>query len=185
VFRPLAIPEVLLAVPERYSDARGYFSETFSLRALEDQGLPRFIQDNESMSLNVGTVRGLHFQAPPHSQAKLIRCARGAFFDVAVDIRKGSPTFGRHVSAILSAENGAQMLVPAGFAHGLCTLEPNTLVQYKVDAPYVPSHDLGILWNDPDLAIEWPLAGSDATLSGRDMKHPRLRDLPSYFSFGD
>jgi dTDP-4-dehydrorhamnose 3,5-epimerase len=179
----LSIPDVSLITPPRLADSRGYFSETFNLARASAAGMPAFIQDNESLSLKAGTIRGLHFQAPPRGQAKLVRCVRGSVFDVAVDIRHGSPTFGRHVSAHLSAENGAQLLIPVGFAHGFCSMEPNSLVQYKVDAPYSPAHDFGLIWNDPDLAIEWPAFTDDFTLSSRDLKFPALRDLPKYFAY--
>ncbi len=135
------------------------------------------------MSRQRGTVRGLHFQAEPFAQTKLLRVLRGAIFDVAVDIRSGSPTFGRHVSTTLSAEDGAQLLVPRGFAHGFCTLEPDTEIAYKVDAYYDRASDLGIIWDDPDLAIRWPVARNEATMSDKDRLLPRFSSLPDYFRY--
>ena len=173
---PLAIPGVLLIQPQRLGDARGWFSETFSLSQMEELGLPRFIQDNESLSISTGTVRGLHFQRAPFVQAKLIRCVRGAILDVALDIRRGSPTFGRHITKQLSADRTDQILIPEGFAHGFCTLEPNTQVQYKVSAPYAPNHQGGIAWDDPALGIQWPVDHDKVLLSDRDRKHPALSD---------
>lgn len=174
----LAIPDVKLITPRRFVDPRGFFSETFSRRGLIEAGLAAdFIQDNHSLSKEPGTVRGLHFQRAPFAQAKLVRILRGAVYDVALDIRPGSPTFGRHVAIELSADTGAQLLIPEGFAHGLCTLEPDTEVLYKVNRDYAPQHEGGILWNDPALGIAWPIAPAEATLSDRDRKWPRLADL--------
>ena len=173
---PLAVPEVLLIRPRRISDTRGWFSETFSLAEMEALGLPFFIQDNESMSAQPGTVRGLHFQKGSNAQAKLVRCTRGALVDVALDIRPHSPTFGRHVTARLSPESGEQILIPAGFAHGFCTLEPDTVIQYKVSSPYAPGHEGGIAWNDPALGIVWPVTAEQAVISERDARLPRLAD---------
>jgi dTDP-4-dehydrorhamnose 3,5-epimerase len=174
----LAIPDVKLITPRRFVDPRGFFSETFSRRALLEAGLVAdFIQDNHSLSKAPGTVRGLHFQRAPFAQAKLVRILRGAVYDVALDIRPGSPTFGRHVAVELSADTGAQLLIPEGFAHGLCTLEPDTEVLYKVNRDYAPQHEGGILWNDPALGIAWPVDPAKATLSDRDRKWPHLADL--------
>src|SRR5689334_11425360 len=182
MFEPQAIPDVLLIKPKRFTDARGWFSEAFKLEAAEAAGLPRFIQDNESFSTEAGVVRGLHFQTPPFAQAKLIRCVAGAILDVAVDIRAGSPTYGRHVAAELSAANGAQLFVPTGFAHGYCTLQPGCLIQYKVSARYSPEHERGLLWNDPALGIAWPVRPESAVLVERDRAFPRIAALPAYFS---
>ncbi|SRR5690606_2124409 len=180
--RPLAIPEVLLITPKRFGDDRGFFSETYNRAALAAHGVTLdFVQDNHSLSAAPATIRGLHFQVPPFAQAKLVRVSRGAVLDVAVDIRRGSPTFGRHVSAVLSAENWSQLLVPVGFAHGFCTLEPDTEVLYKVTAPYSAEHDKGLIWNDPALGIDWPLDGREPTLSDKDRRWPALADLPVYF----
>ena len=179
----LAIPEVRILNPARHCDERGFFSETYSSRALAEAGIHlNFVQDNHAYSAQPKTVRGLHFQIGPHAQAKLIRVVRGAIFDVAVDLRWGSPTYGQHVSAVISADAWNQILVPIGFAHGLCTLEPNTEVIYKVTDFYAPDCDRGILWNDESLGIDWPATGTEATVSDRDRKHPALRDLPPCFS---
>jgi dTDP-4-dehydrorhamnose 3,5-epimerase len=179
----LAIPDVKLIAPPIFRDERGSFSETFNERALASCGISqRFVQDNHSQSVPRGVVRGLHFQVPPHAQDKLVRVVRGAIFDVAVDIRRGSPTFGKHVTATLSADNRAQLWVPKGFAHGFCTLEPNTEVLYKVTDYYAPEHDCGLRWNDPELAIAWPVALADAILSSKDHTHPTLAELPHAFS---
>lgn len=181
---PLNIPDVLLIEPKRFGDARGFFSEVYSRKAFADTGINMvFVQDNHSKSGPVGTVRGLHFQAPPHAQDKLIRVVRGSILDVAVDIRTGSPTFGKHVSAILSAENWRQMLVPAGFAHGFATLEPDTEVCYKVTDAYAPQCDGGIAWDDPALGIDWRIESANATLSDKDRNHPKLADFDSPFVY--
>ena len=176
---PLAIPEVLLITPKRHGDARGWFSETWSRRAFEAAGLDHdFVQDNQAFSAKVGTVRGLHFQQAPDAQAKLIRVLKGAIYDVAVDVRPGSPDYGRWVGATLTAEGGEQLLVPRGFAHGYCTLVPDTELFYKVDGRYAPETEGGVLWNDPDLAIDWPVAAADAVLSDKDKILPHLKDMP-------
>jgi dTDP-4-dehydrorhamnose 3,5-epimerase len=178
-----ALSEVLLITPKKFGDARGYFMETYSHPRLQAAGFSGvFVQDNQSLTAKIGTVRGLHFQAPPHAQAKLVRVIRGAIFDVCVDIRRGSPTFGRHVSAELSAENSAQLLVPAGFAHGFQTLTPDCEVLYKVTDVYAPQTEGGLLWNDPALGIPWPIAADHAVLNARDAAWPTLADLDSPFS---
>ena len=173
---------VLLIVPVRHTDARGFFSETYNRAAFREIGVNSdFIQDNHSLSRVPGTVRGLHFQIPPCAQAKLVRVLRGAICDVAVDIRRTSPTFGRNFATTLSAENGAQLFIPAGFAHGYCTLEPDTEVSYKVDAPFSRDHERGLRWNDPALGIDWPMLESDATVLERDRLQPILDALPAFF----
>jgi dTDP-4-dehydrorhamnose 3,5-epimerase len=178
----LAIPDVKLIRTQRFSDARGYFCETFQRADFAAQGLAcDFIQDNQSSSNRMGTVRGLHFQRPPFVQAKLIRVLRGRIFDVAVDLRRASPSFGRHVAVELSSEGNEQLLVPAGFAHGFCTLEPDTVVFYKVDQVYSAAHDGGINWAAPELGIQWPVASAAATLSDKDRGLPILADLSSTF----
>jgi len=183
--RPLAIPDVKLISPQKFGDHRGFFSETYSKRGLAEAGIALdFVQDNHSLSAAKGTMRGLHFQTPPFAQDKLVRVTRGAILDVAVDIRRGSPTYGQHVSVELSADNWHQLLVPIGFAHGFMTLEPDTEVLYKVTNVYAPECDRGLLWNDPDLGIAWPTAATDAVLSDKDRKHPRLRDLTDAFDDG-
>lgn len=180
----LAIPEVKLITPRKFGDHRGFFSETWNVQAFAKAGLDlAFVQDNHSMSAAVGVLRGLHFQTPPFAQDKLVRVARGRIFDVAVDIRHGSPNFGKWVGAELSAENWTQILVPIGFAHGFVTLEPNTEVIYKVTAPYAPDHDNGLIWNDPAVSVGWPLDGIEPTLSDKDAKLPKLADLPVYFTY--
>jgi dTDP-4-dehydrorhamnose 3,5-epimerase len=172
-----ALADVLMITPKRFGDARGFFSETYSKPAFADAGLVfEFVQDNHSYSAAPGVVRGLHYQLPPAAQDKLVRVVRGAILDVAVDIRRASPTFGRHVTLRLSAEAWNQALVPVGFAHGFCTLEPDTEVLYKVSAPYAPDLERGVLWNDPDLGIDWPVEPAVAVVSDRDRTHPRLRD---------
>jgi dTDP-4-dehydrorhamnose 3,5-epimerase len=173
----LAIPDVKLVTPRRFADPRGFFAETFSRRRFAEAGLiADFVQDNHSLSRPAGTVRGLHFQRPPFAQAKLVRVLRGAILDVAVDIRPSSPSYGRHVAAELSADNGAMILVPEGFAHGFCTLQPDTEVLYKVSRDYAPQHEGGILWNDPALDIAWPVDAADAILSDRDRAWPTLSE---------
>ncbi|SOD98806.1 dTDP-4-dehydrorhamnose 3,5-epimerase [Caenispirillum bisanense] len=183
--RALDIPDVKIIETDRFGDHRGFFSETYSRAAFRDLGIDLdFVQDNHSLSGQQGTVRGLHFQTPPYAQDKLVRVTRGAILDVAVDIRRGSPTFGRWVSAEITAENWRQILVPAGFAHGFATLAPDTEVQYKVTAPYAPDHDKGLLWNDPAIGIDWRVAPGDAVLSEKDTRHPVLADLPAWFTYG-
>ncbi len=173
----LPIPDVRLITPRRFGDDRGWFTETWSRRTL-DIG---FCQDNMSLSAEVGTIRGLHFQKPPHAQAKLVMVLQGRILDVAVDIRRASPTFGQHVAVELSAAAGNQLLIPRGFAHGFCTLEPGTQVMYKVDDFYAPETDAGIFWADPDLAINWPVRVDQAHLSPKDLGLPRLKDIESPF----
>lgn len=180
-----AIPEVMLIAPKRFGDDRGFFVEIYNKKRYQEHGVAAdFVQDNHSYSATVGTMRGLHFQLAPFAQAKLVTCIRGAIFDVAVDIRSGSPTFGRHVAVHLSAANGQQLFVPAGFAHGFCTLLPDTEVLYKASNYYSPEHDRGLAWNDPDLAIDWPVSPSAAIVSEKDGKQPLLRDLGTAFEFG-
>ena len=180
----LSIPAVKLVRPTKHEDGRGFFSETYSGPALAEAGIDiAFVQDNHALSAERTTVRGLHFQIPPYAQYKLVRVSRGSIFDVAVDIRAGSPTFGQHVSAVISAENWSQILIPPGFAHGLVTLEPSTEVIYKVSEVYSPEHDKGLLWNDEALGIAWPLAGAEAILSEKDKRLPKLADLPAYFRY--
>ncbi len=175
---PLSLPAVRLIVPDRFGDDRGFFSESYSRRTLADAGIEdEFVQDNHSLSAQVGTVRGLHYQLPPFAQAKLVRVTRGAILDVAVDIRRGSPTFGQHVAATLSAAAWNQLYVPVGFAHGFCTLEPDTEVIYKVSAYYSRAHDRGIRWNDPELRLAWPVDAAAAILSAKDQIQPRLAEV--------
>lgn len=179
-----ASPDVRLIATAKFEDARGFLSETYNRGALRRDGIDvEFIQDNHSLSRRAGTLRGLHFQAPPFAQAKLVRVIRGRIWDVAVDIRHGSRSFGRWAAIELSAESWRQLYIPSGFAHGFLTLEDETEVTYKVSAPYAPDHDGGIRWDDPDLAIDWPLAGMTPVLSDKDNRLPALRDLPVIFEY--
>lgn len=173
----LAIADVKRLTPKIFRDSRGFFSETWNAQLLSAHGIDAtFVQDNHALSRDKGTLRGLHFQRDPMAQDKLVRVSRGSVFDVAVDIRPGSPTFGRHVTAILSAANWAQLWVPKGFAHGYLTLEPDTEVIYKVTQFYAPAHDAGIAWDDPALAIVWPAERGTVVLSDKDQRLPRLAD---------
>ena len=167
----LTIPDVKVLIPGKFGDGRGFFSEVYSRRSLAGAGIDTdFVQDNHSLSACKGTVRGLHFQTPPRAQDKLVRVVRGSVFDVAVDLRRSSPTYGRHVSVVLSAEAWNQMLVPVGFAHGFVSLEPDTEVLYKVSDYYAPDHDDGLLWNDPALGIRWPIPEKEVVLSEKDRR---------------
>jgi dTDP-4-dehydrorhamnose 3,5-epimerase len=182
--RPLNIAEVKLVIPQVHRDDRGFLSETYSRRLMESAGIATdFVQDNHSLSVEAGTLRGLHFQVPPHVQGKLVRVVRGSILDVAVDIRIGSPTFGQHVSAILSAQNWTQMWIPAGFAHGFCTLEPDTEVIYKLTDYYAPDCDRGVKWDDATLGIKWPVGPDSAKLSDRDRRQPALKEMSPAFAF--
>ena len=177
-----ALDGVLILTPDRFGDKRGFFCETYVRKRYADAGIDAdFVQDNLSLSEAAGTLRGLHFQAPPYAQAKLVQCMRGAILDVAVDIRRSSPTYGQHVGVRLSAKNGRQLYVPAGFAHGFCTLEPGCLVAYKTSDYYAPAHDKGLAYNDPALEIAWPFPSDALVLSGKDKTHPKLVELPAYF----
>lgn len=179
---PLNLPDVKLVRFTSHEDSRGYFAEVFVRRAFTAAGIVNdFIQDNEVLSRAKGTVRGLHFQLPPFAQAKLVRVLRGRILDVAVDLRRSSPTFGLHVAVELDSAQGEQLFVPAGFAHGYCTREPDTLVLYKVDNSYAPDYDRGINWLDPDLVIDWGIADTQAVLSERDRALPNLRDVAVCF----
>jgi dTDP-4-dehydrorhamnose 3,5-epimerase len=179
--RSLDIPDVALISPSIHRDDRGFFSEVFRDEWRSAFGAPRFVQDNHAFSVARGVLRGLHFQRPPHAQGKLVRCARGSILDVAVDIRSGSPTFGKHVSAVLSAENWRQLWVPIGFAHGYVTLEPNCEVLYKVTSPYNAASDGGVAWNDPALGIDWRVEAADIILSPKDERNPILADAVTGF----
>lgn len=179
------LPGVLLLEPRRFGDERGFFSESWNRKTFLDHGIDMdFVQDNHSLSATVGTVRGLHFQSPPHAQAKLVRCGRGRLFDVAVDIRKGSPTFGQWVGYELSFENGLQLLIPAGFLHGFVTREPDTEIIYKCSDYYAPDCDGAVRFDDPDLGIDWGLGG-DPVLSEKDANAPLMADFDSPFTYGD
>lgn len=181
---PLQLDGVLEIRPTRHADDRGFFSEVWSRSRWKEVGIDvEFVQDNHSLSKHRGVLRGLHYQAPPMAQAKLVRVTRGAVFDVAVDIRGGSPGFGRWVSTILSAERWNQLFIPAGFAHGFLTIEPDSEVEYKVSAPYSAQHDRAIRFDDPDIAIDWPIAGGELILSDKDRAAPRLADVQTGFAF--
>ena len=179
------LPDVLLITPRRFGDARGFFSESWNRKALEAEGLhlPDFVQDNHSFSTAKGTLRGLHYQSPPHAQGKLVRCGRGALFDVAVDIRKGSPTYGQWYGTELSFENGKQLLVPAGFAHGFVTRAPETEIIYKCSDYYAQETEGAVAWDDPEVGVDWGLGGMTPVLSDKDANAPSLADLNSPFTF--
>ena len=179
---PTPLDGVVEIRPTRHGDDRGWFSEVYKRHTLRDAGIDiEFVQDNESFSAPVGTLRGLHYQLPPHAQDKLVRVIHGSILDVAVDIRRGSATFGQHVAITLTAEAGNQLLVPTGFAHGFCTLEPDVRVAYKVSAVYAPDCERAIRWDDPELAIDWRLPADGPTLSGKDGEAPTLADQPDLF----
>lgn len=183
---PLDIPSVIMIIPRQIGDERGYFAETFRAdRFAQGCGEWTFVQDNESRSARAGTVRGLHFQSEPHAQGKLVRCTAGALFDVAVDIRAGSLTYGQWVGETLTAENGKQLWIPPGFAHGFCSLEPETVICYKVTGYYSAECDKGLAWDDPAIGVAWPDIADPETLSAKDRVQPRLADLPEYFSWSE
>jgi dTDP-4-dehydrorhamnose 3,5-epimerase len=178
------IAEVKEVRPVRHRDPRGFFSEIFREDVLRQHGVDvSFVQENHSLSVDRGVVRGLHFQVPPEGQAKLVRVAAGSIVDVAVDIRWGSPSYGRHIAVVLSAAEGNQLFVPEGFAHGFCTLEPNTEVVYKVNRYYSAEHDRGLAWDDPALGIAWPVSEREALLSDKDRRQPVLAELPRYYRY--
>ncbi|SFG19582.1 dTDP-4-dehydrorhamnose 3,5-epimerase [Novosphingobium sp. CF614] len=184
--RSYPIPDVKLLTPRHIGDKRGYFAETFRADAFAKAcGEHVFVQDNESFNVRLGTVRGLHFQSKPHMQGKLVRCTAGALFDVAVDIRQGSPTYGQWVGEVLTPENGQQLWVPPGFAHGFCTLKPNTVISYKVTGYYNGECDKGLAWDDPAIGVAWPEVAAPETLSAKDRRQPLLADLPAFFSWSE
>ncbi|NOV04245.1 dTDP-4-dehydrorhamnose 3,5-epimerase [Paenibacillus planticolens] len=177
------LPGVVVLEPKAHGDHRGFFMESYNQQTLANAGIHHaFIQDNHSLSVEAGVLRGLHYQLEPKALTKLVRVVSGAVYDVVVDIRKGSPTFGEWVGVILSADNKRQILVPKGFAHGACTLVPNTQLLYKVDDYYSPEHDRGIAWDDPDLGIAWPI--SQPILSERDRQQPALAQAENNFVYG-
>lgn len=177
-FLPTELPEILVLTPRRFADARGVFCETYNRRGLKEAGIDvEFVQDNQSLSVPAGVLRGMHFQVPPMAQAKLVRVIRGSVVDVAVDVRPKSATFGRHVMVKLSAENGKQVFIPPGFAHGFLTLEPNTEVVYKVSSYYSPEHERGLKWNDPKVGINWPKFEGELTMTERDRGYPGVEEL--------
>lgn len=178
------IPGVCAILPAEFKDGRGSFSEVYKRRIFEQAGVPgEFVQDNQSFSGQRGTVRGLHFQSPPEAQAKLVRVLTGAVLDVAVDIRAGSPTFGRHVSRVLSAANREQLFVPEGFAHGFCTLTDDVTVLYKVTRYYSPAHEMGVRWDDPELGIDWGISAAQALVAPRDLEFPELAQISKVFTY--
>ena len=182
---PIISASLIHISPQRHGDHRGFFAETYSRRKYSELGIDvEFVQDNHSLSREVGTLRGLHFQAPPHAQAKLVRCGRGAIFDVAVDIRRGSPTYGEWKGYELTAENGDQLYVPVGFAHGFLTLEPDSEIVYKCSDYYAPETEGSVLWNDPDIGIDWPTE-AEPILSNKDAFAPLFSDFESPFIFGE
>lgn len=170
-------------IPRKIEDERGYFSETFRLAefAKRTEAEP-FVQENQSLSTRAGTIRGIHFQVHPSAQGKLVRCLAGSLFDVAVDLRAGSPTFGRWVGVTLTPEQNNQLWIPVGFGHGFCTLEPNSVISYRVTGYYDPKRDCGVAWDDPDIAIDWPSIADPDTLSAKDRVQPSLVESGSYFS---
>ncbi len=177
-----SLPGVVILTPARFGDARGFFSESWSRKRLADAGIDiDFVQDNHSVSAKAGTVRGLHFQSPPHAQAKLVRCGRGVLFDVAVDIRRGSPTYGQWVGVELSAENGRQLLIPAGFLHGFATRTDDTEIVYKCSDYYAPECDGSVAWDS--VGIDWDLGGLEPVLSAKDAAAPRLADFTTPFAY--
>lgn len=178
---PFSLPGLFLLTPRRFGDDRGFFAETWSRRVLMAGGIDvDFVQDNHSLSRKVGTVRGLHFQSPPHAQAKLVRCGQGRLFDVAVDLRRGSPTYGKWAGVELSADNGVQLFIPAGFGHGFVTREPDTEIVYKCSDYYSPECDGGIRWNDPTVGVDWGIDEASG-ISAKDAAAPLLADFDSPF----
>ena len=180
----LSLDGVLLLKPRKFADSRGYFVETYNKRTFADVPVDVFVQDNQSLSAQRGTVRGLHFQLAPEPQAKLVRVLAGAVFDVAVDLREGSATYGSWCGTTLTAAEGEQLFIPVGFAHAFCTLEPDTMVAYKVDGFYNKAAEGGLRWNDPDIGIEWPIPAAEIMVSDKDAALPRLRDAARTFRFG-
>jgi dTDP-4-dehydrorhamnose 3,5-epimerase len=181
IVEPTAIPDVLLITPKRFVDGRGFFSETWNEIRFTEAGIAvSFVQDNHARSMERGVVRGLHTQIGPNAQGKLIRVVRGSIWDVAVDVRPDSPTYGKHAGVVLSADNWQQLWIPAGLLHGYCTLEPDTEVIYKVTAPWDRTAERGIVWNDPELAVPWPIAPVDAILSDKDLILPRISEASEW-----
>jgi dTDP-4-dehydrorhamnose 3,5-epimerase len=182
-FRTFDLEGPVEIVPRKIGDERGYFSEIFRQAAFTEQaGSVEFVQDNQSLSVREGTVRGIHFQTHPAAQGKLVRCLAGSVFDVAVDLRHDSATYGRWISVVLTAEKINQLWIPVGFGHGFCTLEPNSIISYRVTDYYSPENDMGVAWNDADIGVHWPDLADPDTLSGRDRVQPALADLPPLFS---
>lgn len=185
-FRRLGLDGPIEIEPHKIGDERGYFSEIFRLDEFARHAPPvEFVQDNQSLSSRAGTIRGIHFQTCPAAQNKLVRCLAGRLFDVAVDLRRDSPSYGMWVSVELSPEQNNQLWVPAGFGHAFCSLEPNSIISYRVTSYYSPEHDKGVAWDDPDIAIDWPSVADPDTLSAKDRNQPCLAELPAYFSIED
>jgi len=185
-FRTFELEGPLEIVPRKIEDSRGYFSETFRLEVFNERAGPaQFVQDNQSLSIRPGTIRGVHFQTEPMAQGKLVRYLAGRVFDVAVDLRQGSPGFGRWVGLTLTPEENNQLWIPVGFGHAFCTLEPNSVIAYRVTQYYSPEHDKGVAWDDPDIAIDWPQQADPDTLSNKDRNQPSLAALPPLFSWED
>ena len=185
-FRKFEIGGPVEITPRKIEDDRGYFMEVFRRSNFAEQvGPMEFVQDNQSLSVRPGTVRGIHFQSRPAAQGKLVRCPAGKLMDVAVDLRSDSPTYGRWVSVVLAPEQNNQLWVPVGFGHAFCTLQPNTVISYRVTSYYSPEHDKGVAWDDPVIAVDWPAIADPETLSGKDRRQPRLDELPAYFSMKD
>ena len=183
IFRKLDIADIILVEPKVFSDDRGYFMETYKQSVFAEQGIDhQFVQDNMSSSVR-GTLRGLHYQMYPHAQGKLVRVLSGVVFDVAVDIRKGSPWFGQWAGVELSADNKLSMWIPPGFAHGFCVISESAEFAYKVTDVYAPQAERGIIWNDPEIGIEWPLAEDELILSDKDIKNPPLRNADINFAY--
>ncbi len=182
-FRTFGLGGPLEILPRKIEDERGYFSEVFRAADFADRaGETDFVQDNQSLSVRAGTIRGIHFQSPPAAQAKLVRCLAGRLFDVAVDLRSDSPDYGRWVATTLTADANNQLWIPAGFGHAFCTLEPNSVISYRVTSYYRPENDRGVAWDDADIAVDWPEIANPATLSPKDRNQPVLAELPRYFS---
>jgi dTDP-4-dehydrorhamnose 3,5-epimerase len=182
-FRTFEIEGPIEVVPRKIEDERGYFSEIFRLKPfLERAGPVVFVQDNQSLSARIGTIRGIHFQSHPAAQGKLVRCLSGSVLDFAVDLRRDSSTFGRSISVELSPESNNQLWIPVGFGHAFCTLQPNSVISYRVTSYYSPECDKGVAWDDPDIGIDWPEVADASTLSAKDRTQPSLADLPAYFS---
>jgi len=185
-FRKFAVEGLLEIVPRKIEDDRGYFSEVFRLdHFVANAGPADFVQENQSLSVRAGTIRGLHFQTHPFAQGKLVRCLAGSLFDIAVDLRSDSPTFGEWTAVTLDAKQNNYLWVPVGFGHGFCTLEPNSIIGYRVTNYYSPENDLGVAWDDPGIGIDWPDVADPDTLSPKDRTQPALADLPNYFSVED
>ncbi|MDQ3144940.1 MAG: dTDP-4-dehydrorhamnose 3,5-epimerase [Pseudomonadota bacterium] len=182
-FRTFDLGGPIEVVPRKIEDERGYFSEVFREAAFSEHAGPaQFVQDNQSLSVRAGTIRGIHFQSYPAAQGKLVRCLAGKVFDVAVDLRRDSPSYGRWIAVTLTPEANNQLWIPVGFGHGFCTLEPDSVISYRVTSYYSPENDKGVAWDDPDIAVEWPEVANPGTLSAKDRGQPSLAELPRHFS---